>query len=177
MKSALLLMLCSSPLFLLAQRYTIDQSEITFFSEAPIENIDATHTTASSLFDSASGEIAFIIPIKDFEFDKSLMKEHFNEKYMESEKFPKATFQGKITGYSMSKSGAQAVEAHGKLTIHGETKEVNIPGTLEVDGSILSMKSSFVVELADYRIKIPKLLWQNIAEHIEVKVNFQFKVL
>lgn len=174
MKVMLLLIASATPLYLGAQQYTSHHSEVTFFSEAPVKNIEAKNTKASSLFDSVSGEISFQIPIRDFEFDKSLMKEHFNEKYLESETFPNATFLGKITGYSMSNSRVQAVEAHGKLNIHGEVKEVNVPGTLEVKGLTIQMKSTFVVELADYKINIPKLIWRNMTERVEVKLNFQY---
>jgi polyisoprenoid-binding protein YceI len=103
------------------------------------------------------------------------MQEHFNEKYMDTEKFPKSTFQGKVTGYDANKSGVQNVKSNGKLTIHGETKEVEIPGTIEKQGDKLVMKSKFIVKLEDYKIAIPQLMWQNIAEQVEVTVDFSLK--
>ncbi len=103
------------------------------------------------------------------------MKEHFNEKYMETEKYPKSTFQGKVSGYDPNATGTQNVSSKGKLTIHGETKEVEIPGTIEKQGEKLLMKSKFIVKLEDYKITIPQLLWQNIAEQVEVTVDFTFK--
>jgi hypothetical protein len=156
------------------QKYTVSKSTVVFFSEAAIENITAENTRATGIYDAGSGQIAFSIPIKEFEFEKSLMKEHFNEKYMDSEKYPKSTFQGSITGYSSGASGAQPATARGKLTIHGQTKEVNIPGTVEKLGDTLVMKSKFIVRLEDYKIKIPKLMWQNIAEQVEVTLDFTF---
>jgi polyisoprenoid-binding protein YceI len=108
-------------------------------------------------------------------FAKSLMQEHFNEKYMESEKFPKATFQGKLTGFDLTKSGSQEVRAQGKLTIHGVTRDIDVPGTIEVAGKKITMKSKFMVKVADYDITIPQLLFQNIAEQVEVTVDFTYK--
>jgi hypothetical protein len=160
-----------------AQRFTSEQGKITFFSDAAIEDIEAENGMVGSLFNAASGELVYIVKIKDFKFDKSLMREHFNEKYMETEKFPKSTFQGRITGFKTSVAGEQKVKATGKMTIHGVIRDVDIPGTIEfVNGKAL-MKSKFIVKLQDYNIKIPKLVWQNIAEQIEVKVEFTYKPL
>jgi polyisoprenoid-binding protein YceI len=157
-----------------AQKYTSEKSTITFFSSATLEDIKADNTKASSVFDASNGNIAFVVPINEFQFKKSLMQEHFNEKYMETEKYPKSTFQGKIAGYDAN-AATQNVKAQGKLTIHGVTKDVEIPGTIEKQGDKLVMKSVFIVKLADYKVDIPKLMWQNIAEQVEVTVNFTYK--
>jgi hypothetical protein len=160
-----------------AQKYSSEKGLITFFSDAAIEDIKAENNMVGSLFNSASGELVYIVKIKDFKFEKLLMREHFNEKYMEIEKFPKSTFQGKVVGFTANASGEQKVKAVGKLTIHGVTKDVDIPGTLEVAGGKIVLKSKFMVKLADYNIKIPTLVWQNIAEEVEVKVEFTYKSL
>ena len=158
-----------------AQKYTVEKSLVSFYSEATMEDIQATNKKAQSILIKESGEVAFSIPIKDFEFDKKLMKEHFNEKYMETEKYPKSTFQGKITGYNSSISGEQKAEATGKIMIHGITKEITIPGTIEFINGKIIIKSKFIVKLEDYEVKIPQLLWQNIAEEIEVSIEFTYK--
>lgn len=160
-----------------AQKFSSDKSYIKFFSDAAIEDITAENTKGSSIFNEATGEIVFSIPIKEFEFDKSLMKDHFNEKYMETEQFPKSTFQGKITGYQPTVTGEQKVSASGKLTIHGVTQEVNIPGTIENANGQLSLKAKFMVKLVDFKIQIPQMLWQKIAEQVEVTVQFTYKPL
>jgi polyisoprenoid-binding protein YceI len=103
------------------------------------------------------------------------MQQHFNEKYAESEKYPKATFQGKIVGYKADAAGAQQVKAQGKLTIHGVTKDIDVPGTVEAQGNKLQMKSKFMIKVADYNITIPQLVFQNIAEEVEVTLEFTFK--
>ncbi|HZB12148.1 MAG TPA: YceI family protein [Chryseolinea sp.] len=158
-----------------AQKYTTEQTFVSFFSDAAIEDIKAENKKTAGVFNSTTGDIAFSVPIKDYEFEKSLMKEHFNEKYMDTEKYPKSTFQGKVSGYDANATGLQSVTSKGKLTIHGETKEVEIPGTIEKQGEKLLMKSKFIVKLEDYKIAIPQLLWQNIAEQVEVTVDFTFK--
>lgn len=174
MKKYLLFVFLFCTLYAVAQKYKTEKSIVSFFSKAKIEDITAQNTKASSIFNLESGDIAFSIPITEFEFAKSLMKEHFNEKYMDTEKFPKATFQGKITGYQQKASGPQAAKANGKLTVHGVTKDVEIPGTVEIkDGSVL-LQSKFTVKLDDYGVPRPKLLWQNIAEEVEVSIDFTF---
>ncbi|MFZ6010736.1 MAG: YceI family protein [Bacteroidota bacterium] len=159
----------------LAQKFKSEKSFVSFFSDAAIEDIAADNKRSSSIFDTASGDIVFSIPINEFQFQKSLMQEHFNEKYMESDKYPKATFSGKISGFNPATEGIQNAIAKGKLTIHGVTKDVEIPGTIENQVDKLLVKSKFIVKLADYKIAIPRLLWQNIAEQVEVTVDFVLK--
>lgn len=158
-----------------AQKVTSNRSKVIFFSNAAIEDIKAVNEKSISIFNIGTGEIVFSIPIKEFQFDKSLMKQHFNEKYMDSDKFPKATFAGSISGYDVGQSGEQKVIAKGRLTIHGVEREVEIPGTLEWGGGKIIANSIFNVKLQDYKIKIPKLLWQKIAEEVEVTVEFNYQ--
>lgn len=163
------------PLFGYAQKFTAETGQVSFFSNASVEDIEAVNTFVGSLFNNANGDLVYIVKIRDFAFNKALMREHFNEKYMESDKFPKATFQGKVLGYKPNVSGEQKVNTVGKLTIHGAVREINVPGIMGfVNGKIL-IKSKFIVKLADYNIRIPKLIWQNIAEEIEMKINFIYK--
>ena len=157
------------------QKYALEKSLVSFYSHATIEDIAAKNTKTSSIFNVATGEIVFSIPIKEFEFAKSLMKEHFNEKYMDSEKLPKSTFQGMVTGYQVDATGVQQAKATGKLTLHGITKNIDVPGTVEFTKGKVILKSAFVIKLDDYEIQRPQLLWQNIAEQVEVKVEFTYK--
>jgi hypothetical protein len=158
-----------------AQKYTAERGQVSFFSDAAIEDIEAVNMVVGSLFNAATGDIVFIMKIRDFVFDKSLMREHFNEKYLESEKYPKSTFQGKVVGFKQGVSGVQNVKAVGKLTIHGVTKDVEIPGIAELAGGKLLVKCKFIIKVADYNVKIPTLMWQNIAEQVEVKIDFIYK--
>jgi len=168
-----LLITCGLPLR--AQKFVSEKSTITFYSHATIEDIKATNQRSTGLFDAGTGDVAFVVPIHEFQFKKSLMQEHFNEKYMETEKYPRGTFQGKIEGFDVSNNGEQKATAKGKLTIHGVTQTVEIPGTMTKQGDGFAMHAVFVVKLADYKIQIPQLLWQNIAEQVEVTIDFTFK--
>ena len=98
------------------QKYTVEKSLVSFFSDGLIEDITALNAKATSIYDASKGDIAFLIKIKDFEFDKKLMQVHFNEKFLESEKYPKSTFIGVVNGYSTAKTGKQNVTATGKLS-------------------------------------------------------------
>jgi polyisoprenoid-binding protein YceI len=162
--------------FSFGQVYTVEKSNIIFFSDAIVEDITASNIKASALLDLSKGEVAFQVPIKDFEFEKDLMKQHFNEKYMDTEKYPVAQFGGKFTGFDKAKSGEQQVIAEGKLIIHGVTRMIKIPGTIEIaENKKVLIKAKFIVKLADYKIKIPQVVWQNIAEEVEVKIEFLMK--
>jgi polyisoprenoid-binding protein YceI len=158
-----------------AQKYTVEKSSVLFYSHATIEDITAVNKKSSAIFDASTGEIVFSIPIAEFQFAKSLMQEHFNEKYMDTEKYPKSTFKGKVSGFDANATGTQNAKASGKLLIHGVERDVEIPGTIEKSGDKLLFKSKFIVKLEDYKVDRPQLLWQNIAEQVEVTIDFVFK--
>lgn len=157
-----------------AQKYLTKTGKVTFFSSTPMENIEAFNNEAASAIDTKSGDIVFQVPIKSFKFEKALMQEHFNENYMESDKFPRAEFKGKIADLSnvnFSKDGTYNVKSNGKLTIHGVTKDVSIPGTVVVKGNTATVNSKFNIKTADYNIAIPAVVEGKIAKNIEVTVN------
>jgi polyisoprenoid-binding protein YceI len=158
-----------------SQKYSLEKSSVSFFSEAPIENITAQNSKTSSLLNATSGEVVFSIPIKEFKFDKSLMQEHFNDKYMESDRYPKAIFQGKFLNLNLDGKGEQNVRALGKLTMHGVTREIDVPGTVEIASNLLLARATFLVKLKDYKIKVPQLLWNNIAQEVKITVEFTYK--
>ena len=158
-----------------AQRYEVEQGTIRFFSDAVIEDITAENKKVSGIFDTVTSEIVFSVPTVGFEFEKSLMKEHFNEKYMETEKFPRSLFKGKISGFDPSREGRQEVRAVGQLTIHGVTRDVEIPGLITKNGAYFDIHATSQIKLADYDIAIPQMLWQNIAEQVEVTMDFTLK--
>jgi hypothetical protein len=175
MKIIAILLFVLSGSWCTAQKLTAERTFVSFFSKASIEDIKGENTKAISIFNSETMDIVFSIPIKEFEFDKALMKEHFNEKYLESEKFPKATFAGKVSGFSKETSGEQAATARGKMIIHGVSREIEVPGVITMEGGQLTVRAVFKIKLADYEVKIPRLLWKNIAEEVEVKIDFVYK--
>jgi hypothetical protein len=157
-----------------AQKVYTKNGNISFFSKASLENIEASNNQVMSILNTQNGELQFSVLIKAFHFDKALMEEHFNENYLESNKFPKATFKGTIGDLSkvnFSADGVYPVTVSGDLTIHGVTKKVTTTGSVTVKGGKINADSKFMVKLADYGVSIPKLVKDNIAETVEVKVN------
>lgn len=173
----IILILFLSPVYLFAQSiYTAVSSEIHFFSAAPLENIEATNKDAKSLLNTETKEVAVIIGIRQFKFEKPLMEEHFNENYMESDKFKTADFKGKINEQiDFSKNGEYDVTVTGKLTIHGVTQDRTIPGKITVNGKSIKVYSKFPVALKDHNIKIPTAVIKNIAESVDVTVNISYE--
>ncbi len=159
-------------------RYVIAESNVHFYSYAALENIEADNSDAKAVVDASSNAFSFRIPIKSFIFDKELMQEHFNENYMESEKYPNGTFKGTIEGsYSFAEDGEYDVNAVGVLDIHGVAQKRNIPSTITVENGVATITSKFMVKLVDHNIAIPKVVFYNIAEEIEVKTSFVLKPL
>ena len=166
----LLVIISGSNLF--SQIYIAKHCEITFFSAAPLENIAATNKAAKPILNTANNDIQTKIAMTAFVFEKPLMQEHFNENYVESEKFPYATFKGKINEtIDFTKDGEYKATATGKLNIHGMEKERTIEGTITVKGSEIAISAKFNIHFADHGIKIPSLYIKNIAEDVEVKLN------
>ena len=157
-----------------AQKVYTKNGNISFFSKSPLENISADNNQVMSVLNQQNGEMQFSVLIKSFLFKKSLMEEHFNENYLESDKYPKAIFKGNIGDLSkidFTKDGNYSVNVTGDLTLHGVTKKVSAPGTLLVKGGKVSAESKFPLKLADYNISIPKLVKDNIAEVIDITVS------
>ena len=158
-----------------AQKYKSVSSEVRFYSYAPIEDIEATNSGGKSAIDISTGEIVFSIPIQSFIFDKSLMQEHFNENYMESDKYPHATFKGSLTSYNPDIIDWQEAETKGAINIHGIEKETKYNGEVKINGETINVKAKFKVKLEDYKIKIPKVVFYNIAEVIDVTIDFKYE--
>jgi len=154
-----------------AQRFATREAHIAFLSETPIEDIRAESHEASAIFDAATGQLAFQVPILSFHFPKALMEEHFNENYMESERYPKASFRGQVLDVDLSVAGPQAVRASGTLDMHGVAVERDIAGTMERTEEGWRMTATFDVPCKDHNIAIPKVVSENIAEVIGVTLT------
>jgi polyisoprenoid-binding protein YceI len=157
-----------------AQKYMTKTGYIRFFSTTPIEDIEAHNRQVNAALDSQTGDLVFKALMKSFQFEKALMQEHFNENYVESDKYPNATFKGKVTDISkvdFSKNGKYEVTIEGDLTIKDATRKITEKGTLEVNGDKVRGQSTFYVQVADYNIKIPNTVANNIAKSIRVDVD------
>ncbi len=160
--------------------YQTKEGYVKFFSKALVEDITAENHKVNSVLKADTGEMAFKVKINKFEFAKDLMKEHFNENYMETEKYPDAKFSGKILNIKdidLSKDGKYEVEVEGELTMHGKTKTYQAKGTLEKLGESIKANTVFVVVLKDHKIKIPKVVFHNIAEKVEVTIKMDYKLI
>jgi hypothetical protein len=151
--------------------YVCKNAFVSLYSSAPIEDIKASTSTAVSVLNVATGELNFSVAITSFKFEKSLMQQHFNSDYMESDKYPRATFKGKIAEtIDVTKDGTYPVNAIGDFPVHNVTAKRTIPGTLTVKGGVISLKSEFMVKCADHHIDIPRIVFHNIAEIIKINV-------
>lgn len=176
MKKIILIFLLLPTVLFAQPIYTAISSEVHFFSEAPLENIEATNKNAKSLLNIDTKEVAVIIGIRQFKFEKPLMEEHFNENYMESDIYKTADFKGKINEQiDFIKDGEYDVTVSGKLTIHGVTQDRTIPGKIIVKGKSINIYSKFQVALKDHNIKIPTAVIKNIAELVDVTVNISYE--
>jgi polyisoprenoid-binding protein YceI len=161
-------------------RYFTKSGKIEFFSKAPMEDIEASNKTVTAVIDTKTGAIQFAAQMKSFEFEKKLMQEHFNENYVESDKFPKAEFKGTITNNSeinYAKAGTYTAKVKGKMTIHGVTKDVETTGTIKVNGGSLDATSTFNLQLSDYDIKIPNVVKDKISNNIKITVDTKLEPL
>ena len=176
----LVLLLLGGTLAGAQNKYATQNGLISFFSSTPLEDIDARSNQVGAALDMKNGQLAFTVAMKSFQFKRSLMQEHFNENYVESEKFPRATFAGQVLSFQtglLTKPGPQPVQVEGDLTIHGVKRHIRVPGTLELKDNQLVAKSKFVVAPADYNIEIPALVRDNIGKSVEVNVSLVCKPL
>jgi len=163
-----------------AQKYFSKTARVTFSSDAPMEKIEAANNKGTCVFDLGSGNLEFAILIKAFQFEKALMQEHFNENYMESDKFPKSTFKGKIVNFAeldLKATKEQALAIEGELTIHGVTQKIKTKGFIQKSGDGYKVRSNIEIAVADYGIKIPALVKDNIAKIVAIDISADLSAL
>jgi polyisoprenoid-binding protein YceI len=169
--SVLLILVCCG-VSVAQARYQLANSSIMFFSEAPLENIEAKNKDTKGIIDISARSFTIRVPIKSFVFEKGLMQEHFNENYMESDKYPNATFKGAIDGtYDLKKNGSYPVTAAGELDIHGVKQKRTIQAIIEVKNKSIKLTSKFKVRLEDHKIEIPTLVFNKIAEELDITLE------
>jgi hypothetical protein len=161
-------------------KYFTKTGKIEFSSKASMEDIDAKNKTVAAILDTKTGALQFSALMKGFEFPKALMQEHFNENYVESDKYPRAEFKGSVTNNAnidYTKDGSYTAQVSGQLTIHGVTKSVNTTGTFKVDGGKIDANAVFNVLVSDYKIKIPSIVKDKISNTIKVTVDCRLEPL
>jgi hypothetical protein len=150
---------------------------ITFEASVPaFEQVKATNNAVTCIINTTNGEIAALALMKGFRFKVALMEEHFNENYVESSKYPKATFKGKIEGFDYSKltSTNKEYTIKGTLELHGKTKDISVKSVLKKSGETINMVADFVINTDDFGVEIPSVVSKKVAK--DVKVNFDFEL-
>jgi hypothetical protein len=159
-------------------KYFTKTGVINFKAGTAMEDIDAINKSTVAIFDPGNGDIEFAVLNKGFEFKRGLMQEHFNENYMESDKYPKTVFKGRCEDLSkidLTRDGTYPVLVKGKITIHGAQKEIEVPGTFKVVNGAISSEAVFKVLVEDYKITIPGAVKDKISPEVEIRVVCQYK--
>ena len=151
------------------------QGQVTFFSYTSVENIQATNNKVLSLFNPETGDIAVSILMRAFVFKKALMHEHFNESYVESDLYPKATFEGKIVDFENITEGSQTKLIKGNFKLKNKTIPIAIKAKIIKSNNSYAIEGEFDVLVSDYDINIPPILSPNISNKIDVSFNFNYK--
>jgi polyisoprenoid-binding protein YceI len=160
----------------IAQKKVFSKSGIiSFYSKTDVENIEAKNKKVYAVIDAGNNNIELALLVKGFEFEKALMQEHFNEDYLESDKYPKAVFKGSFDENNLpvtfANNTTQKLQVTGNLTLHGITKAIKTTATITVKNQVISATSSFTIFLSDYKIKVPALVAGNISKEILVSIN------
>ncbi|MFM7022616.1 MAG: YceI family protein [Flavobacteriales bacterium] len=179
MKKLLFIILLGVGMQLNAQVYKSKSGKVSFFSKTPVENISAVNATSvQCAIDTKKKSVLVLIKVNGFKFEKPLMEEHFNEKYLETDKYTDAMFKGTIIGdVNYTKDGIYKVKSEGTFTLHGVAKPRTFEGTIEVKKGEVILHSKFNVKLVDHNIEVPAVVTEKIAEVIEVDVNFTLALL
>ena len=151
------------------------QGQITFFSYTSVENIDATNNQVLSIIDISNQEIAISMLMRAFVFKKALMQEHFNESYVESDIYPKATFEGKILELDTTFSEPQTRIAKGEISVHGISRPIEVKTRIEKKGNSILLSGDFEVMVQDFQIKVPPIVAANIAKTISITFQFEYQ--
>lgn len=160
---------CAQDKFLTKEGY------VSFFSHSIVEDIKADNNQVLSIIDTTTRKVAVQMLMRSFMFEKALMQEHFNQNYVESYKYPKATFSGEIMNFEDLNDENTETEIVGELTVHGETKEISTKANITMENGEIVLKGDFNVEVADFNIKIPAIVRNNIAKTIKVTFELHHK--
>jgi polyisoprenoid-binding protein YceI len=164
---------------LTAQEKYIDKNGIIVFeaSEKLFEEVKATNESATVILNTETNEIASLALMKGFRFKNSLMEEHFNENYIESEDYPKATFRGKLIDFNANDldENSTEVSVEGVLELHGKQKQISTTMEVQKIGNTISMSGGFIATPADFDIKIPQIVRNKIAKEVNVKLDFKLE--
>lgn len=178
MKKYFILIACitfSTQLF--SQKYITKEGQIDIFSETSLFTIEATNNKVASILNAETGDVVVSTLVRSFKFHEALVEEHFNENYMESHKYPKSVFKGKITNWNdvdLNTDGTYTIQIEGEHSMHGETRTVNTKGTFTVKNGNVSAKTSFDVSLENYKILVEESYKDRIKDTIKLDIHFNY---
>lgn len=157
-----------------AQVFKTSAGNISFKSKTAIEEFTATNAQVEAAIAPAKNQMQFRVPVNGFQFKSGLMQKHFQENYMETSRFQYSNYVGKISNIAavnFAKDGEYAVESVGKLTMHGVTKDITVPGKVIVKGGNVTLKANFKIKCSDYQIKIPAASAASVSDDIDITVD------
>lgn len=175
---SLMMLMCFISLSSIGQKLSTRSGYVKFYSETPLENIEAQNNLVSSVLDLSSGKFAFLVKIKSFQFEKALMQEHFNENYMKSSEFPKATFKGAIENFEdldFTKDGEFTCYFKGTMQIKGVDKEIREQVTVKIKEGVVYLDTSFKLRPGDYGVEIPATKKDNIADNLALTLKIKYE--
>lgn len=158
-------------------RWYTKEAKVAFYCDGSAEKIEAVTSKGVCVVDANTGQVEFSVLMKAFTFEKALMQEHFNENYVESDKYPKAVFKGTLlepASVKWTTDGTYPVKIKGQMTLHGVTNEMTASATISVKGGKPSGTSTFIITLADYKIEIPKIVADKVSEKVRIVVDAAF---
>lgn len=179
-KTLIFLLLSSISILSYGQKHYTKTASIAFNASSPLEKIEAKNKSAAAIVNTETGEVKISALVKSFVFSNKLMQKHFNENYLHTSKYPKASYSGKITNLSdvkFEKDGVYTAKVKGKMTMHGVTKTEDVTVTFTVKGGIVSFKTGFKITTADYKVEIPLLVRSKIAKTVNIGVAGKLKKL
>ena len=155
------------------EKFKTSSGNVEFYSSTPLEDILASNSNVNAILESGSGKFAVVMLVTEFEFEKKLMQEHFNENYMESDQYPKAYFSGTIEALDLNGLSEDPIELNieGKINIHDVSRPLKTKVSVTRVDDQIGLVSSFLIRPEDHDIEIPKIVFKKIAQEVEVSVN------
>ena len=179
MKKVVLIVILSVMNICLAQKKLVTRAGITTFeaSVPAFEEVKAVNNATTVVVNADTGEIACLNLIKGFRFKVALMEEHFNENYIESDKYPKSIFKGKIEKFDINSLTTTPKEfaLSGKLELHGKTNDVNIKAKISKNATGILLVSNFFINANDYNVAIPNLVKSKVSNKVNVNIQADLK--
>jgi hypothetical protein len=177
-KYTLLFFILSVGSMVAQDKMTTKTGQMVFEASVPsFEEVKAKNESVSCILNTKTGEIAALALQKGFRFKIALMEEHYNESYVESDKYPKATFKGKIENFDLSKidKTGKSYTIRGTVELHGKSKEISINATIKKVDSGIEIKSDFVLNSDDFNIEIPSVVSKKVSKKVNVSLHFLLK--